>query len=234
MSGQSRHRPLHRILSALGELLVTVGVLLALFAVYELWWTNVTANRAAAHAQSELVHTWQSGGAPPSVPPGVSFDIGSAIGILHVPAMGTGYTVLVKEGTGASVLNQGVAGHYTSPKSALPWEGSGNFAVAAHRDGHGAKFHNIDRLKAGDPIVLETRDTWYVYRVDKVLPRTARDNVAVIDPVPQQAGYTAPGRYITLTSCTPPLTSLYRIIVWGHLVDSPPVDARRTPPSVLG
>ncbi len=65
------------------------------------------------------------------------------------------------------VLNDGVAGYYTDPvKAALPTsDKKGNFSLAAHRDGHGAKFHNIDKVEKGDPIVFETKDTWYVYKV---------------------------------------------------------------------
>ncbi|MGW4700153.1 class E sortase, partial [Streptomyces sp. NPDC004285] len=37
-----------------------------------------------------------------------------------------------------------------------------------------------------------------------------------------QSGFTAPGRYITLTTCTPEFTSTYRMIVWGKLVDERP------------
>src|SRR5690606_39381367 len=40
----------------------------------------------------------------------------------------------------------------------------GNFSLAAHRDGHGAKFHGIHRIGKGDAIVFETKDTWYVYK----------------------------------------------------------------------
>ena len=100
-----------------------------------------------------------------------ALDTKDGIGFLHVPAMENG-EVLVKKGTATEVLNEGVAGYYTEPvKSAMPWDKTGNFTLAAHRDGHGAKFHNIDKIKNGDPIVFETKDTWYVYKVFKVLAR---------------------------------------------------------------
>ncbi|MEU9128740.1 class E sortase [Kitasatospora sp. NPDC048540] len=234
----SGHRPtavVRGALSVLGELLLTFGLVLGLFAAYELWWTDVIADRHEAKAQQELLRTWQ---APPDAStPGTgvapAYDVGGALGILHVPALGRGYSVLVKEGTSTAVLNQGVAGHYTSPPSALPWDASGNFALAAHRDGHGAKFHNIDKIGAGDAIVFETRTEWYVYRVDNTLPKTSKDNVGAITPVPAGSGYTTPGHYITLTSCTPVFTSLYRIVVWGHLTETVPVDQQRTPPAAL-
>ncbi len=51
--------------------------------------------------------------------------------------------------------------------------------------------------------------------------------------MPKESGKTAPGRYITLTTCTPVYTSKYRYIVWGELVRTEKVDAKRTPPAEL-
>lgn len=142
--------------------------------------------------------------------------------------------VLVKPGTDPDILNDGVAGYYTDPvKSALPWDEKGNFSLAAHRDGHGAKFHNIDKVKNGDAIVFETKDTWYVYKVFAELRQTSKYNVDVINPVPKESGRTAPGRYITLTTCTPVYTSKYRYVVWGELVRTEKVDGKRTLPIEL-
>jgi LPXTG-site transpeptidase (sortase) family protein len=148
--------------------------------------------------------------------------------------MGKDYEVLVKKGTSTEVLNEGVAGYYTDPvESAMPWAKSGNFTIAAHRDGHGAKFHNIDKIRNGDPVVFEDRDHWYVYKVYKILPETSKYNVEVIDQIPRESGKTRAGRYITLTTCTPVYTSRYRYIVWAELVRTDKVDAARTPPKEL-
>ncbi|MFD8024015.1 class E sortase [Streptomyces sp. SPB4] len=222
-------------LSLLGELLITVGLVLGLFVAYSLWWTNVLADRQASARGDQVRQQWQSAPArAPDAPaqPG-ALDTGDGIGFLHVPSMKNG-EVLVKPGTAPDVLNDGVAGYYTDPvKSALPWDDKGNFALAAHRDGHGAKFHNIDKVKNGDAVVFETRDTWYVYKVFAELRQTSKYNVDVINPVPKESGKTAPGRFITLTTCTPVYTSKYRYIVWGELVRTEKVDAKRTPPAEL-
>ncbi len=157
-----------------------------------------------------------------------ALDTKDGIGFLHVPAMDNG-EVLVKKGTDPENLNNGIAGYYTDPvKSALPWDDKGNFTLAAHRDGHGAKFHNIHKLKNGDAVVFETKDTWYVYKVYKTLPETSKFNVEVIQPVPEESGVKKPGRYITLTTCTPVYTSKYRYIVWGELERTEKVDKDRT------
>jgi LPXTG-site transpeptidase (sortase) family protein len=221
-------------ISVLGEILITAGLILALFVVYSLWWTNVIADRHEKAAAQKVRQQWAqstpSGG--DSAPKGL--DTKDGIGFLHVPAMGKHYEVLVKKGTSTSVLNEGVAGYYTGPTpSALPWAKTGNFTLAAHRDGHGAKFHNIDKIKTGDPIVFESKDTWYVYKVYKILDQTSKYNVAVTDQVPKESGKTRPGRYITLTTCTPVYTSRYRYIVWGELVRTQKVDPQRTLPPEL-
>ncbi|MBT2444787.1 class E sortase [Streptomyces sp. ISL-36] len=213
------------IISVFGELLITAGLVLGLFVVYSLWWTNVLADRAADKDADQVRDHWADG-------PG-ALDTKDGIGFLHVPAMGDD-EILVKKGTTPGILNNGVAGYYTDPiKSALPQDKQGNFTLAAHRDGHGAKFHNIHKLKNGDPIVFETKDTWFVYKVYKSLPETTKYNVDVLQPVPKESGRSKPGRYITLTTCTPMYTSDYRYIVWGELERTEKVDAARTPPTEL-
>ncbi|MDO0926823.1 class E sortase [Streptomyces sp. TG1A-8] len=216
--------------SVFGELLITAGLVLGLFVVYSLWWTNVIADRKADRRADRVRDHWAQA---PASGPG-ALDTKDGIGFLHVPAMDNG-EVLVEKGTGTGVLDDGVAGYYTDPvKAALPMTGKdGNFALAAHRDGHGAKFHNIDRLRKGDPIVFETKDDWYVYKVYSILPETSKYNVKVLSPVPRESGRRKPGHYITLTTCTPVYTSRYRYVVWGELVRVDRVDGERTPPEEL-
>ena len=224
----SRH-PIATAVSLFGELLITAGLVLGLFVVYSLWWTNVIADRTASRQSHDVRDDWAK---HPDQGPG-ALDTKDGIGFLHVPAM-SGGDILVKKGTSAEVLNDGVAGYYTHPvKSALPWDKKGNVTLAAHRDGHGAKFHDIDKIKKGDPIVFETKDTWYVYKTYAILPRTSKYNVATIAQVPKESGRKRPGRYITLTTCTPVYTSDYRYVVWGELVRTEKVDAARTPPVEL-
>ncbi|MFF3496369.1 class E sortase [Streptomyces sp. NPDC002795] len=214
--------------SVFGELLITAGVILGLFVAYSLWWTNVVADRAAGKQGDKIRDQWQGSSGPGAL------DTKNGIGFLHVPAM-SGGEVLVEKSTDPKVLNDGVAGYYTDPvKAALPTNGkNGNFSLAAHRDGHGAKFHNIDKIEKGDPIVFETKDDWYVYKVYDVLPETSKYNVDVLDPVPKESGKKKAGKYITLTTCTPVYTSTYRYVVWGELERVDKVDGDRTPPKEL-
>ncbi|MBV2152803.1 class E sortase [Kitasatospora sp. SUK 42] len=237
-------------LGVFGELLITVGLVLGLFVAYSLWWTNVQADRSASAASDKLRNSWAAGPTPgaPAVPgaapaPGTAPGgaaavpppaIGDDVGFLHVPAMGRDYQVLIRMGTSADVLDEGVAGVYEQPyKAAMPWDEAGNFALAAHRDGHGAKFHDLDAVHKGDAVVVETKDKWYVYKVDNTLPETSKYDTGIVAPVPVSSGYAGPGRYITLTTCTPVYTSRYRMAVWGSLVRVDDMDAKRTPPPEL-
>nr|WP_308309511.1 class E sortase [Streptomyces sp. CHD11] len=233
-----RMGPVAMAVSFFGELLITAGVLLGLFVAYSLWWTNVVADRAADRQADKVRDSWAQGqgeedGAGAGGGP-ASYDSRNGIGFLHVPAM-TGDEILVEKGTSMKVLNDGVAGYYTDPvKAVLPTSGKkGNFSLAAHRDGHGAKFHGIHKIGKGDPIVFETKDRWYVYKTYAVLPETSKYNVGVLGRIPEESGRKKAGHYITLTTCTPVYTSKYRYVVWGELVRTEKVDEDRTPPAEL-
>ncbi|WP_435887500.1 class E sortase [Streptomyces nigra] len=224
--------PVAAVISVFGELLITAGLVMGLFVVYSLWWTNVLADRAADKEADKVRDGWAHQDDGSDRPP--QFDSGAGIGFLHVPAMSKS-EILVEKGTTAKILNDGVAGYYTDPvKATLPTsDKKGNFSLAAHRDGHGAKFHNIHKLAEGDPIVFETKDKWYVYKVYSVLPETSKYNVQVLGDVPKESGKTKAGHYITLTTCTPIYTSRYRYVVWGELERVEKVDEQRTLPEEL-
>ncbi|MFF6885220.1 class E sortase [Streptomyces sp. NPDC012421] len=201
-----------------GELFITLGVVMLLFVAYQLWWTNVLAGQEVDQAKERITDTWAKGESKPDV-----FAPGEGFAIMHIPKLDV--VVPVAEGIDkAKVLDKGMAGHYGEGKlkTAMPSDKQGNFAVAGHRNTHGEPFRYINRLKPGDPIVVETQDAYYTYAMASILPQTPPSNIAVIDPIPKGSGFTEPGRYITLTTCTPEFTSTYRMIVWGKLVEERP------------
>lgn len=203
---------------AIGEVFITTGVLMLLFVTYQLWWTNVRAHAQAGKETSALQNEWASGRRAPG-----TFEPGQGFAILHIPELDV--VAPIAEGvSNARVLDKGMVGHYSEGtlKTAMPSAKTGNFGLAAHRNTHGEPFRYINRLKPGDAIVVETQDTYYVYKTTSTLPATSPGNTKVLDPVPQGSGFTAPGRYITLTTCTPEFTSKYRLIVWGKMVEERP------------
>ncbi|MGW5341494.1 class E sortase [Streptomyces sp. NPDC004050] len=215
--------PLVVVSRTLGELCITLGVVMLLFVAYQLWYTNVLAQRTADGAAGSLRQTWEQAPGGAAAPPPAAFEPGQGFAILHIPKLDV--KVPVAEGVSKpKVLDRGMVGHYGDGalKSAMPADQQGNFALAGHRNTHGEPFRFINRLEPGDPIVVETRDAYYTYEMTSVLPQTPPTNVAVLKPVPEGSGFTAPGRYITLTTCTPEFTSTYRMIVWGRMVDERP------------
>lgn len=203
---------------AIGEIFISFGVLLLLFVTYQLWWTNIRAGQQADQATNKIQDDWAKGG-----PVEEAFEPGQGFAIMHIPKLDV--VVPVAEGISKpKVLDRGMVGHYGEGKlkTAMPADRTGNFAVAGHRNTHGEPFRYINRLKPGDPIVVETQDAYYTYKMASILPQTSPSNVGVIGPVPPGSGFTEPGRYITLTTCTPEFTSTYRMIVWGKMVEERP------------
>lgn len=210
---------------AAGELFITLGLVMLLFVAYQLWYTNLLAERAANGAAGSLRQTWEqapaAGGS--AAPPVAAFEPGQGFAILYIPKLDL--KVPVAEGISKpKVLDKGMVGHYGEGalKTAMPADKQGNFALAGHRNTHGEPFRYINRLVPGDRVVVETRDAYYTYEMTSTLAQTPPTNVAVIKPVPDGSGFTGPGRYITLTTCTPEFTSTYRMIVWGRMVDERP------------
>ena len=209
-SNRHRARPrrrsaLDRVLSGFGELLITVGIVVALFLAWQLWWTGIAATqKAEAHTtafhetqvESPKIEGTKHTEDPPEFEP---VDYGGTIGMLVVPKWYgvTNNNMPILEGTGSDVLDQAAAGHY--PETQQVGE-IGNFAIAGHRRTNGNSFLRIDTLEEGDEIVVATRDTWYVYTVsshDIVEPT----QVDVIAPVPGDQEAQPVDRYITLTTC---------------------------------
>ncbi|OQD53319.1 class E sortase [Streptomyces phaeoluteigriseus] len=203
---------------AVGEVFITAGVLMLLFVTYQLWWTNVRAHAQADREASSLQDDWANGKRNPG-----TFSPGQGFAILHIPKLDV--VVPIAEGISSkNVLDKGMVGHYGEDalKTAMPDAKTGNFGLAGHRNTHGEPFRYINRLEPGDPIVVETQDKYFVYKMASILPVTSPSNVSVLDPVPPDSGFTGPGRYITLTTCTPEFTSKYRMIVWGKMAEERP------------
>ena len=210
---------------ALGELFITLGLLLLLFIAWQLWWTDVRADQAQGERIEALQQEWgglapddvrpapeapPDFGDPPSVP---APDDGEAFAIVHVPRFGAGYQPRpVLEGTSQTLLEDGL-GHY--PETALPGA-VGNVGIAGHRVTYGKPFNQVAELVAGDPVVLETEDAWFTYRVTTSEIVDPRD-VEVIAPVPGDPTAVPTERMLTLTTCHPMFSARERYVVHAVL-----------------
>lgn len=201
-----------------GEVFISLGVLMLLFVTYQLWWTNIRAEQFAGKETDRIQEAWADGDRKPG-----AFAPGQGFAIMHIPKLDV--VAPIAEGIDKEkVLDRGMIGHYGEGrlKTAMPSDKQGNFAVAGHRNTHGEPFRYINKLSPGDPIVVETRDAYYTYEMASILPQTSPSNISVIEPVPAGSGFEGPGKYLTLTTCTPEFTSTYRLIVWGKMVDERP------------
>ena len=155
-------------LRGIGQTFITLGLVLLLLAVYEVWFTDVMNHRTQKDLTTALQKQWDDGddptvGAVPTRPGDKvrSIPLGDGFALIYIPDFGTDYVFTVIEGTGVDQLNKG-PGHYVD----TPLPGAvGNVAIAGHRVGKGSPFLNLDKLKAGAAIVVRTKSYWYTYRV---------------------------------------------------------------------
>lgn len=210
-----------------GELLLTAGALVMLFVVYTLWGTGIQT----AAAQNMLREEFEAA-APPvaeqTLDP-AAVAIGDGYALLRIPRFGEDWEKVVVQGVEDDDLKNG-PGHYTT--SADPGE-VGNFAIAAHRSGHGEPFAQFPELRVGDTIEVQLADgrTW-VYRLDDAPdgdPDGNRIDIRdswVVNPwgVEDPPTETAPTeRRITLTTCWPRYGSSHRMYATGVLIEGPEV-----------
>lgn len=239
MSGGDKVR---LVLRGIGQTMITLGVVVLLFAVYEVWITNIFAHRAQAKVAHALRNEWQHGQDPLPLPGSdvSAIPVGAGIAVLYIPRLGADYHFTIVQGSiipTDAQLEKGPA-HYAD--TALPGQ-VGNFAVAGHRVGKGEPFLNIDKLRAGDAVIVETKSHWYVYRVkgspagsdpqndtvdaDGIPGREivgpdglASDGESVLNPVPDHPFTTKPTEALmTMTTCHPKFTATHRMILHAAL-----------------
>jgi sortase (surface protein transpeptidase) len=180
--------PVRATVRGLGQLLITAGVVVLLFVVYEIWVTNLFGEQKQAAASEALDKLWaqesdvvtapgqdlvtQSGGTVVVTAPADKttsptrarhYNTTEGVGFakMYVPSFGADFVLTIIEGTSQPDLYAG-PGHYQGTQ--YPGE-PGNFALAGHRVNKGAPFDDLGLLNSCDAIVVETVDDWYVYRV---------------------------------------------------------------------
>lgn len=232
-----------RLLHGLGEVLVTLGLVVLLYAAYEFWFTGLQTARAQADLRATVERAWAEAapeptpaptgepgrpapepppyvpGPPPEAPP-----VGEPMAILRIPRFGADYAPVVVEGVGREELKTG-PGHY--PGTAMPGQ-VGNFVVSGHRTTYGAPFNRLDEVVPGDAVVVRDADEWFVYRITdrEVVPPTATE---VIAPVPNEPGAEPERALLTLTTCHPEFSARERLIVYGELERVAPVAGGEPP-----
>ncbi|MHC2998214.1 sortase [Microbacterium sp. HJ5] len=216
------------VVGVIGELLITGGVLVLLYVVWQLWVGDMIYGAERNATGHEISQEWADA-YPGTNEPGAAPDPGEEpvtadpiildepadaerFGVMHIPRFGADYAVPMAGGvTRANTLDPIGIGHY--PGTSMPGE-AGNFAVAAHRTTWGKPFNRIAELRVGDAIVVETEEGWYTYRF-RTLEYVTPDEVEVLLPVPQALDVPAGTPYITMTSCSPMFSMAERIVAYG-------------------
>ncbi len=227
-----------------GELLITAGVVLGLYVLWQLFYTDVQSERTQSAALEQVVFpepaatpalTSSGAGAgeagetstplemipddlkvysPAGAPVMAEPAEATTFAALWVPRWGSDYIKPVSEGTDRHTTLDRLGIGHYTD-TAMPGE-VGNFAIAGHRTTYGKPFTDINTLEVGDALVVQTDGAWYVYRVTST-QIVQPEQVEVIAPVPNQPGTAPTVASITLTSCHPRYSAEQRYIVHGEL-----------------
>ena len=220
------------------EVFLTVGALLLSFAFYQAFWTNIEAGNRQAAAGNILAQQWEN--PRKNLRP----EVGDAFANIYIPAFGTDFVYAIVQGVEDKDLDIG-PGHYEDTQ--MPGE-PGNMGVAGHRVGTGAPFNDLGRLNTCDSLIIETQDTYHIYKVAPMEPGTGADcftpeqnsgmttgqyanvvgrhittplDVSVIEPVPGNGSGLEQGKQsmLTLTTCHPQFSDRERMIIHAFEVD---------------
>ena len=222
-----------------GRVLISLGLLIFAFVAYQLWGTGIQYARAQDQLEREFeeqlgefvpvstlvtsVAPTLAGATDSSTADSVSADtvaapptsaalpgepvevaLGGVLGVIEIPKIEVKDYIVA--GVRTSDLDKGV-GHY--PFTPLPGQ-TGNVAIAGHRTTHGEPFNHLDRLVAGDEIVVTTVQGQFVYSVV---------GTKIVDPTDFTVLYgDAEHSQLTLTTCHPRYSQKQRLVVSAELV----------------
>ena len=216
----------------LSDVLITIGVVVLFFYVWYIWLGDLVSGAQQDSAASSLSESWESqtlgviefdratgsseGAIRPHKPPVLQPPApGTSFATIIIPRFGKHFQRTIEESVDLkTVLNDSSTGvgHYTSSS---PLGAVGNFALAAHRGTFGASFGQIDQLRVGDRIYIETEKGWYVYRFRNMEFVYASEST-VLNDVPKST-IVAKERILTMTTCHPKQTISERFVAYSVL-----------------
>jgi sortase A len=194
-----------------GELMITFGLIVLLFAGYEVFGNSAKVQAEQNSLDNALAKQWDNPTVAPSGPAGPTAPGDNLVGRLYIPKIDKEWVVV--NGVRPEDIKY-APGHY--PDTALPGQ-IGNFSVAGHRIKK--IFWRLDELKPGDVIGVETQTSWYVYKVTghEIVKPSA---VEVVAPVPDKPGQKPTQSLLTLTTCNPKFNNYQRLIVHAQLAET--------------
>lgn len=240
----------NRWLSGFGELLITAGIVLALFVVWQNWWTDMTAQKAFAVGRTSVVDAWGARLDADGIP-GPARPLPAPSGTAGSSSSGSS-----SSGSGSSVSGGGKQTSSRKPIKTIGlmfvpalqkrdlWgqpivegtsnralnQGVGHYPGSARPGGIGNMSIAGHRTTHGAPF----RHLDKLKRGDRVIIRMkdtwyiyALDKSKVVRPkenwvLKSRPWRNARGRLITLTTCHPVGSAARRLVWWGHLVRTQP------------
>lgn len=204
----------------LGKLMISTGIGVLLFVVWTLWGTGLyTAQQqdrlAKVFDSSPDVEAAVSGGfrGPPK-----GFEPGPGVPVFRLRIPTIGLNKIVVEGVGVDELRLG-PGHYPKcrPGFEAPlctpfqevWPGEkGRVIVSGHRTTYGQPFWDLDKLRRGDEIRVDTKWGDFVYIV-RDIEIVAPDSRAIVIQNDRAE--------LVLTTCNPKFSAAERLIVFASM-----------------
>lgn len=209
---------------------------------YRLWVSNYFSDKAAVQAREDLLLSWNRpvtttlksstpvSGSSPTESLEVALNTNQKpFALIYIPRIREDvWGIPIFEGVNSKQLNSGI-GHY--PTSSNLGE-EGNFSLFGHRTSFGQPFSDIQELRIGDQVIVETKDFWFVYRL--AFDRIVKPNAVWVtnsQRIPELGiAVDAPYNVITLVTCEPRYSTSQRWVWWGVLQSILP---HRTPPLAL-
>ena len=217
-----------RVLRTLGKFLISVGFGVLLFVAWTLWGTGLSTDRAQAALEVDFDHQDPidarelSREGVQSIKVDDSFKPGPGEAVFRIVIPRIEEREMVVEGVDVESLRKG-PGHYPDCRRGFEkplctdqeeiWPGEvGRVIISGHRTTYGAPFYDIDRLRQGDEIRLETKWGDFTYEVtgSEIVPPNSTDIATPVSDKPE----------LVLTTCNPRFSAAERLIVSAELSEA--------------
>lgn len=245
-----------------GEVSLTLGTIVLLFVLWQVWWSDIQANETAStvldDVRADFAHSAPARGDSPRPPSGPEprepsspphEDPVDPVDPDNVAGPANAEPATVSYGGAVAIIHLPTVGEQRAVMSGVgldildqglvghyPHTQSpgeiGTFAVAGHRTTSGRPFWALDDLQHGDPVVVETAEGWFVYSMERKRV-VLPHQTEVLGPVPDQPAEEPTEAWMVMTACHPKFSAAERLIGYAKLDRFVP-DEDGPPPELAG
>ena len=214
--------------SVLGELLVTLGVVLLMFLGWKYYlYDSIIGDEeinASSQLSAQLAQEYET--VAPAEPDLDGIPLrpmpttkATEFAVLYVPSWSPDFSRRIATDVDrTTVLDPGYVGAYMDSG---PVGAPGTFILAAHRTASGAPFIGLPKLELGNKVYIETVDGWYVYDF-RSSEYVSADQVDVLAPVPRHPEVGTHERFLVMLTCNPEWSIAERLVSYLILDDFVP------------